>query len=125
MEYALSPQLAFVIEDEIYLAEIFAKALKKAGFHTLEINDGQQAMNHLREAEELPRLVILDVNLPLVSGKDILRFIRGDARFDETHVILATSDPAALPGELEAKSDIILLKPVSYCLLRDLASRFL
>lgn len=125
MQYAVSaPHLAYVIEDEVYLAEIFAKALTKAGFQTLEITDGQQAIEHLRETQDMPRLVVLDVNLPLVSGKDILRFIRADARFDKTRVILATSESAGVLGELEANSDIVLLKPVSYTLLRELASRF-
>jgi len=124
MDSAAVSQLAFVIEDEINLAAIFATALERAGYKTLSMNDGQVAIDHLREAHESPRLVLLDLNLPLVSGKDILRYIRGDARFAKTRVILATSDSAAIVGEMEDKSDLVLLKPISFAQLRDLASRF-
>jgi DNA-binding response OmpR family regulator len=123
MDCTLSSRLAFVIEDEVYLASIFAKALEYAGFQTLEINDGQTAMDCLSQAS--PALVVLDLNLPRVSGRDILRFIREEARFACTRVIIATSDSAAVAGEMDAKSDLVLLKPISFSQLRDLASRFL
>jgi len=63
--------------------------------------------------------------LPMFPGKDILRFIRMDSRYARTRVILATSDSAAVRGEIEEKSDIVLLTPISFTQLRDLASRFL
>lgn len=117
--------LALVIEDEIQLAGIYSRALDLAGYRTHAIFDGQEAIDHLHVTSDAPNLVILDLNLPLFPGKDILRYIRADARFSKTRVILATSDSAAVAGEVEAKSDIVLLKPISVSQLRDLASRFL
>lgn len=124
MDTAMVPQWAFVIEDEINLAALFATALEKAGYRTLSMNDGQAAIDHLKQVKESPRLVLLDLNLPLVSGKDILRYIRGDERFAKTRVILTTSGSAAIASEMEDNSDLILLKPISFSQLRDLASRF-
>ncbi len=118
-------RIALVIEDEIHLADIFAKALEMAGFQPQTINDGQEAINHLHNTTQAPALVVLDLNLPMFSGKDILRYIRMDARFAKTRVFMATSDSAAIVGEIEAKSDIVLLKPVGFTQLRELASRFL
>lgn len=122
MESAKSSQLALVIEDEVYLASFFSKALEYAGYQTLEVYDGQVAMNYL--AQEAPSLVVLDLNLPRVSGREILRYIRSEARFAGTRVILATSESAAAIGEASSKSDLVLLKPISFSQLRDLASRF-
>jgi two-component system phosphate regulon response regulator PhoB len=116
---------ALVIEDEIPLAEIFAKALKVAGYQTGEIYNGQEALDHLRQVDEGPSLILLDFHLPLVSGKEILQFIRADQRFARTRVIMTTSDSAAMVGEVEKKADLVLLKPISYWQLRELAARFL
>jgi phosphoserine phosphatase RsbU/P len=118
-------RIALVIEDEIHLADIFAKALEMAGYLPQAINDGQEAMDHLQAVVDPPALIVLDLNLPLLSGKEILRFIRKDPRFVKTRVIMATSDSAAIVGEIEAKSDIVLLKPIGFTQLRELASRFL
>lgn len=119
------PHPALVIEDEVYLASIFAKALEYAGYQTMEFYDGQVAMDHLSGLRQPPALVVLDLNLPRVTGQEILRYIRAEDRFAETRVILATSDAAAIAGEMDLKSDLVLLKPISFVQLRDLASRFL
>ena len=117
-------RLALVIEDEVQLAAIYVKALDLAGYQTMAIHNGQEAMDYLILSAEPPALVVLDLNLPLLSGKEILRFIRRDPRFAKTRVLLATSDSAAVMGEIEAKSDIVLLKPIGFTQLRELASRF-
>jgi len=120
-----TPRLAYIIEDEVQLAAIYVKALDLAGYQTESFHNGQEAIDVLHKVQKVPDLVILDLNLPMFPGKDILRFIRMDARFAHTRVILATSDSAAVIGEIEDKSDIVLLKPISFTQLRDLASRFL
>ena len=125
MTPSTSPQLAFIIEDEVQLAAIYAKALDLAGYQTKSIHNGQEAIDYLRKLEKGPSLIVLDLNLPMFPGKDILRFIRMDIRYIGTRVILATSDSAAVMGEIEDNSDIVLLKPISFTQLRDLASRFL
>jgi CheY-like chemotaxis protein len=118
-------QQALVIEDDVPLAGIFAKALKLAGYQTGEIYDGQEAIDQLRQAEEAPALVLLDYHLPSVSGYEILQLIRSDQRFSNTRVIMATADPAALLGDVEKEADLVLVKPISYSQLRDLASRLI
>lgn len=118
------PHLAISIEDEVPLCSIYARALELAGFHTLEYYDGQAAMDALEALEDAPALVVLDLNLPNLPGKEILRFIRSEPRFSRTHVFLATSDSLAVTSELEEHSDLVLFKPISFSQLRDLASRF-
>lgn len=124
MDLNRSQRLALVIEDEVQLAAIYVKALDLAGYQTMAIHNGQEAMNTLVQCIEPPALVVLDLNLPQLSGKEILRYIRRDPRFAKTRVLLATSDSAAVMGEIEAKSDIVLLKPIGFTQLRELASRF-
>ena len=112
---------ALVIEDNEYLADVFATALQKAGFETQIIGAGDAALIQLSTAT--PDLVILDLNLPRVSGAQILRHIRADARLAGTRVIVATAYPN-MAQELREEADLVLLKPVSFTQLRDLAMRF-
>lgn len=123
MEANLATQLAVVIEDEIDLAKIYVEALERAGYRTREIYDGKDALEYLARVDSPISLVLLDLNLPLVNGQEILRYIRLKKRFDSTRVILITSESAAVLGEAEAKADFVLLKPVSFSQLRTLASR--
>lgn len=113
--------LALVIEDDIEQQNIFAKAIEMAGFTVEIISDGEKALERL--ADVTPSLIILDLHLPKVSGDEILHHIRADERIASTQVILATANPI-LADALRDKSDLVLLKPVSFIQLRDLAKRF-
>lgn len=116
----MSRPLAFIIEDDDKLAAIFAQAVQAAQYDSEIIQNGETAV--LRLAETEPEIVILDLHLPRVSGKDILRKIRSDPRLESTRVILATADPIVAES-LRDEADIVLIKPVSYGQLRDLAKR--
>jgi CheY-like chemotaxis protein len=117
----MTNQLALIIEDEPYASEIFSKALQKAGFETEAILDGGLALTRLAAA--VPAVIVLDINLPSVSGGDILQFVRADPRLAKIHVIITTAGPHLLSDAIRKNADLILVKPVSYNQLRDLAIR--
>lgn len=112
--------LALIIEDDPKLADIFNIALKEALYDTEVISDGRLALAKLSDV--VPSVVVLDLHLPEVSGETILQHIRSDDRLVATRVMLATAD--ALKAEkLRSKANIVLLKPISFTQLRDLAAR--
>ncbi len=112
--------LALVVEDDKKQATIFSQALNMAQFDTEVVHDGQVALDKLKEIT--PALVILDMHLPNYTGDYILKQIRADDRLTKTRVILATADPL-MAEPLREESDLVLLKPISFSQLRDLAIR--
>lgn len=116
----MSLPLALIIEDDPKLAFIFAEALRAAEFETEIVQDGRLAQDRL--IESLPAVVVLDLHLPYVSGKDLLDYIREDKRLAGTQVMLATAD-SLLADSLQEEADLVLLKPISPIQLRDLAKR--
>lgn len=83
-------------------------------------SDGEQAMNMLRQegkyqGSPMPDLVLLDINLPKMSGKDVLRAIKEDSKLRHIPVVVLTSSLAEMDVirsyDLHANSYII--KPVS------------
>jgi len=112
--------LALVIEDDEKLAVIFSEAMKMAEFETIISRDGADALQHL--AVSCPSVVVLDLRLPEVSGEHIFQVIRSDPRLSSSQVIIVTADPRAA-DTLYDQADLVLIKPVSYSQLRDLASR--
>lgn len=115
----MSKPLALIVEDDPKLSQIFILTLK-SDFETEAIPDGKIALSRL--AEIVPAVVVLDLNLPGASGKDILKQIRADVRLSKTKVILATADERQAEF-LDAEADIVLLKPVSPLQLREIAAR--
>lgn len=110
--------LAFIVEDDRKLGEIFARAFEEAGFMTEIIEDGDIAA--VRLVVKRPSVVILDLQLPYVWGDEILRQIRADSRVADTYVIVATAHPS-LAEEIKTLANMALTKPVSFRQLRDIA----
>jgi len=116
----MTKPLALIIEDDRKLADIFSLALRSAEFETEVVHDGAQALTRL--AAVVPAIIILDMHLPHISGKQILGQIQADERFARTRVIITTAD-ALIAEDLQDDTDLVLLKPVSVTQLRDMASR--
>lgn len=116
----MSIPFALIIEDDYDASLIFAEALQAAGFETEIIRSGDTALARL--AATTPDAVVLDLHMPHVSGVDIMEQIRADERLAETQVIVATADPR-LADILQDDADLVLIKPISFSQLRDLAAR--
>lgn len=112
--------LALIIEDDVDLASIFAEALQAAQFKTEIIPDGAVAQSRLQEI--VPQLVVLDLHLPHVSGEALLRQIRSTPALAKLKVVIASADPITA-DMLSPESDLVLVKPISFSQLRDLAQR--
>lgn len=115
----MTKPLALIVEDDPKLGEIFSLTLQDE-FTTEIIAEGDAAL--VRLTQVIPVIVVLDLNLPKVSGREILAQIRADERLAKTRVILATAD-SHQSADLTNDADIIILKPVSPLQLRELASR--
>lgn len=110
--------LAFIIEDHESVAEVFKAAIERAEFEVELIYDGRTALDRL--ATVTPVLVLLDLHLPLVSGTEVLQYIRTEPRLAKTRVILATAD--LLRAEtLEHQVDFVLTKPFGFMRLYEIA----
>lgn len=112
--------LALLIEDNEAVAEVFQTALSLAEFEVEPIKDGRAALDRLATAA--PAVILLDLHLPRVSGDEVLRFIRSEARLANTKVILATADLMRAES-LEGEADFILVKPFGFTQLHDLAKQ--
>ncbi len=117
----MNKPLALIVEDDIYLSQIYVKALS-GEFETEVASDGSTAL--MRLAQITPTLILLDLNLPGLGGKDILADIRSNPNLTTSHVILCTADTQQA-NMLQEQADIVMLKPISPSQLRQIAARFL
>ncbi|RMH60080.1 MAG: response regulator [Zetaproteobacteria bacterium] len=100
-----------IVEDEADIARLMALHLRAAGFSTVQVEDGDEALRLLRE--DSWRLVVLDRMLPGASGMRILRWLRSSRRDKYIPVLMVTA--LGLPTErvagLNEGADDYLPKP--------------
>jgi DNA-binding response OmpR family regulator len=112
--------LALVIEDDKNLALAFAEAVEEADFEVEILYDGKTAMERLTETT--PTLVVLDLHIPHIKGSKILEYIRSTERLENVRVVIASADDHRA-AELRGIADLVLLKPIGFRQLQQLASR--
>ncbi|MEC9283803.1 MAG: response regulator [Bdellovibrionota bacterium] len=71
-----SKGLVYIVDDEEDIREILGDLVDDAGFSYREFEDGQLAFQALKEAQDQPVCVLLDMTMPRMSGLDLLREIQ-------------------------------------------------
>jgi two-component system cell cycle response regulator DivK len=103
-----------VVEDNPQNLKLARLVLSKAGFEVLEAGDGEQGVRLARE--QLPDLVLMDVQMPGLDGLGAVRLLRGDPRTARLKVVALTAQ--AMKGDRErilaAGCDGYLAKPFDY-----------
>lgn len=99
-----------VVDDDRVLAEILTFTLQRMGLSVIQAFDGRSALQ--RWQEETPDLIMLDVNLPDISGFDLCQQIRAQT---ETPIILLTvrDQEDDIVHGLEIGADDYITKPYS------------
>lgn len=90
-----------LVEDTAADAELTIRALKKRNLanHLVWVKDGAEALDFLfasgdyaeRDIQNCPKVVLLDLRLPKISGIEVLRRIKGDPRTHAIPVVVLTS----------------------------------
>lgn len=78
-----------VVEDEEDILELVAYNLEQAGLRVIKAHDGEEAMALV--LRERPDLVVLDIMLPGMDGKEVCRRIRQNEQSGNTPVIMLTA----------------------------------
>jgi two-component system, cell cycle response regulator DivK len=115
-------KLALIIEDDEDLANIFAEALRAIGLSIENLADGAAALKRLQSGGDIPFVILLDMHLPHVSGRELLKVIKSDPRFTNTWIMITTAD-ARLADDFRDQVDFALIKPILFGQLRDLVNR--
>ncbi|MBX3047459.1 MAG: response regulator [Anaerolineales bacterium] len=118
----MSAPYALVVDDDQAVAEIFQRALQDCGYRADVMEGGHKAQAQL--VFTTPDLVLLDLHIPNLSGDIILRQLRGQLRFANTRVVITTGDASAV-ARFAGLADQVLLKPIGYEQMRELAQHYL
>jgi two-component system, chemotaxis family, chemotaxis protein CheY len=101
------------VDDSVTIRRIIKKNIEAMGHEIREAADGSEALTMLADASVSYDLVILDWNMPGMTGLEVLKHIKADARLKETVVMMLTSeaDQNCVVEALKAGAKNYLTKP--------------
>lgn len=114
-----------IVEDNELNMKLFNDLLQAHGYETMQTKDGREVMGLVRERR--PDLILMDIQLPEVSGLDITRMLKDDAEFRDIPVIAVTA--FAMKGDeekiREGGCEGYIAKPISVASFLQTISKFL
>ncbi len=114
-----------LVEDDPGHALLIEKNLRRAGIANsiIKLDDGQKAVDFLfkqglysGDEHSAPFLILLDLNLPVLSGYQVLKAIKNDERTKTIPVVILTTtdNPHEISRCYELGCNVYIAKPVEY-----------
>jgi two-component system, cell cycle response regulator DivK len=107
------PKTILVVEDNELNMKLFHDLLEAHGYNVLQTRDGMEALALARQHR--PDLIVMDIQLPEVSGLEVIKWIKQDDDLKAVPIITVTA--FAMKGDqariLESGCDAYIAKPIS------------
>ncbi|WP_168220411.1 response regulator [Azospirillum thermophilum] len=114
-----------IVEDNELNMKLFHDLLEAHGYGTLQTRDGMEAMTMARRHR--PDLILMDIQLPEVSGLEVTRWLKDDAELRSIPVIAVTA--FAMKGDEEkirqGGCEDYIAKPISVARFLETVQKFL
>ena len=119
------PKTILIVEDNALSMKLFHDLLEAHGYVTLQTKDGMEALKLAREHR--PDLILMDIQLPEVSGLEVARQIKADDELRSIPIIAVTA--FAMRGDEETfrqgGCDGYIAKPISVDKFLEVVEQFL
>ncbi|WP_111631565.1 response regulator [Larkinella arboricola] len=99
-----------IIEDDAFHQKLLTYQLTKHGYRVSTAHDGQQALAGLQSGVYVPDLILMDMQLPRLSGLEVLRALKNSA-FASPVILMSAAEWPWSHQDLD-QPDAFLLKPL-------------
>ena len=120
----MTPKTVLIVEDNELNMKLFHDLLDAHGYRTVQTRSGLDALALAREHR--PDVILMDIQLPEVSGLEVTRWLKDDAMLRDIPVIAVTA--FAMKGDEErirsGGCQAYISKPISVMTFLDTVRRF-
>jgi two-component system chemotaxis response regulator CheY len=110
---------ALVVDDSPVIRKIARQMLERMQFQVREADDGVTAVQNCAAA--MPEMILLDWNMPVMSGVDFLKQLRAMPGGDKPKVVFCTTENsiANIQRAMSAGADEYIMKPFDEYIIRE------
>ncbi len=110
-----------VVDDSVTMRRIVLNSLKNLGYNDfVEANDGKEAIEKLSGDAQI-NFIITDWNMPVVSGLELVKAIRGSEKLSKLPILMVTTRGIKedIMEALQAKVNNYIIKPFTPAVLKE------
>lgn len=115
----MTKRTVLLADDDVKIRSLVAATLGTENFDLLTAGDGEETLARARE--EKPELILLDINMPRMSGLEVCRALKTDPSTAHVKIVMLTASgsDADRANAFEAAADDYFIKPFSPIALLD------
>jgi CheY-like chemotaxis protein len=106
------PTNVLIIEDEVFISDLYVRTLEKSGYNVTVVGDGNEALAQAQT--DTYDIILLDIMIPNLTGTEILRRLREPGQPPKLHAkIIVTTNLELADGardEIESRADGYIVK---------------
>lgn len=106
-----------VVDDDAPILVLMQSLLREFGFHAVTAASGDQALAAVRRQK--PSLILLDKNMPGMTGIDVIRALRDEDGFDGVPILIVSGEPVSQRELAALGADGAVMKPFDVRALID------
>ncbi len=108
-----------IVDDSTVVRKVARRILENMDYIVDEAEDGQEAFDKCRA--EMPDAILLDWNMPILSGLEFLKLLRGYVGGEKPYVVYCTveNDIGAIAMALKAGASDYMMKPFDRTILES------
>jgi two-component system chemotaxis response regulator CheY len=112
---------ALIVDDSRAMRMVISRIMTELGFQTVEAANGQEAMERLSSGTPLPDVALVDWNMPVMNGIELVQALRADARFAALCIVMVTTETelSQVVRALETGANEYVMKPFTKDVLRE------
>ena len=118
------PGPILIVEDDDDIRETLVAVLSDEGHEIMAAADGAEALDILRQALLLPRLILLDLMMPVMNAWDFREELLKTEQLRVIPIVLLSGDARVVDKSVGLGAAAALLKPISLAQLLDVVEQF-
>lgn len=113
------------VDDSVTISEMIKAILQRVGYEVIVAYDGVEALEKVKN--EMPDLIILDVNMPKLDGYRVCRLLKFDRNYRHIPVVMLTArdEEENIRIGIKTGADLYLTKPIEPDRLLEAVNKFI
>lgn len=124
MNATVCDSLVMIVEDDLDLRESIAEVLEDNEYRPLGVSNGKEAIERLRSEPDKPCVILLDIMMPVMDGRQFRALQREDPELGTIPVVVMTAQVDHEEARRSLAADAFLKKPVRIDALLDAVAQF-
>jgi CheY-like chemotaxis protein len=113
-----------IVDDDSNIRDMLNLFLTHKGYTVATVANGQEALSTLRQAAELPELILLDLMMPVMSGAEFRGVQRQEPALAAIPVAVISAAENLHDKAPQLDADVYLAKPIDFAALLETVERY-